>query len=48
MDEIADEMTQRGVGVTVKDRHLMLSYSSAFAEDDFKYNPYGIAYFNVN
>jgi hypothetical protein len=48
MDEIADEMAQRGAGVTTKDRQLILSYSSAYAEDDFKYNPYGIAYSNVN
>jgi hypothetical protein len=44
MDEIADEMAKRGIDATLADRRLSLSQDSAYAEDDFKFNPYGIVH----
>jgi hypothetical protein len=44
MDEVADEMARRGIDPTIKDRKLRLSRASAYAEDDFKYDPYGIVH----
>lgn len=42
MDEIADEMAERGVDATLKARKLGLPSASSYASDSFKYNPYGI------
>ncbi len=42
MDEIADEIAERGLDATLQDRKLELSRQTAYAEDDFKFNPYGI------
>ena len=42
MDEIADAMAERGIDATLRDRNLKLSRDSDYAEDDFKFNPYGI------
>jgi hypothetical protein len=42
MDEIADAMAERGIDVTLRDRKLALSRESQYADDDFKFNPYGI------
>jgi hypothetical protein len=42
MDEIADAMAEHGVGVTLRERKLALSRESQYADDDFKFNPYGI------
>jgi hypothetical protein len=42
MDEIADAMAERGIDAVLQDRKLTLSRTSQYAEDDFKFNPYGI------
>lgn len=42
MDAVADEIAQRGLEPTLKDRGASLSFASAYEEDGFKFNPYGI------
>ncbi len=42
IDEIADAMAARGIDATLRDRKLSLSRDTDYAEDDFKFNPYGI------
>jgi hypothetical protein len=42
MDEIAAAMAERGIDATLRDRKLSLSRETDYAEDDFKFNPYGI------
>ncbi|AYG70195.1 MULTISPECIES: hypothetical protein [unclassified Rhizobium] len=42
IDEIADEMTQKGVGAAVTDRHATLSDDSRYEEDEYKFNPFGV------
>ena len=44
MDEIADAMAEYGIEATLADRKLSLSRISQYAEDDFKFNPYGIVH----
>jgi len=44
MDEIADAMAEDGVDAVLRARKLALSQRSHFAEDDFKFNPYGIVH----
>ncbi|HEX9211224.1 MAG TPA: hypothetical protein VF901_12005 [Bradyrhizobium sp.] len=44
IDEIADTMAERGIDATLRDRKLNLSRVSSYAEDDFKFNPYGIVH----
>ncbi|MGY8634839.1 hypothetical protein RAD15_20405 [Bradyrhizobium sp. 14AA] len=42
MEEIANAMVERGIDATLRDRKLSLSREQDYAEDDFKFNPYGI------
>ncbi|WP_249125639.1 hypothetical protein [Bradyrhizobium manausense] len=42
MDEIADAMAEGGIEATLSERKLSLSRETNYAEDDFKFNPYGI------
>ena len=42
MEEIANAMAERGIDATLRDRKLTLSREQDYAEDDFKFNPYGI------
>lgn len=42
MDEIADAMAEYGVDAILRARKLALSRESHYAEDNFKFNPYGI------
>lgn len=42
MEEIADAMAERGIEATLQDRKLTLSRDQHYAEDDFKFNPYGV------
>jgi hypothetical protein len=42
MDEIANEMGERGVEATLQARKLTVSYESSYRQDDFKFHPYGI------
>jgi hypothetical protein len=44
IDEIAGAMSERGIDATLADRRLSLSRQSDYAEDDFKFNPYGIVH----
>ena len=44
MEEIANAMAEHGVDETLRDRKLELSHESRYAEDDFKFNPYGIVH----
>jgi hypothetical protein len=41
MDAVADDILQRGLKPTLKDRGAALSFASDYEEDDFKFNPYG-------
>ncbi|BBO13928.1 hypothetical protein [Bradyrhizobium sp. TM102] len=42
MEEIANAMAERGIEATLRERKLTLSHEQDYAEDDFKFNPYGI------
>jgi hypothetical protein len=42
MDTVADEIARRGLEPTLKARGASLSFASSYAEDDFKFNPFGI------
>ncbi|MET3154555.1 hypothetical protein ABIE85_000130 [Bradyrhizobium diazoefficiens] len=42
MEEIANAMAARGIDPTLRDRKLTLSREQDYADDDFKFNPYGI------
>ncbi|AHY52079.1 hypothetical protein [Bradyrhizobium japonicum] len=50
MEELANAMAERGIEATLRDRKLTLSLSLSlslsreqdYAEDDFKFNPYGV------
>jgi hypothetical protein len=44
MDEVADELTKRGLDAVLRDRKAELSFASPYAPDDFKFNPYGIVH----
>jgi len=44
MDTVADDLGKRGVDAVLRDRKARLSFASGYAEDDFKFNPYGIVY----
>jgi hypothetical protein len=41
MEEVADDLTKRGVDAVLKEREAALTYATAYAGDDFKFNPYG-------
>lgn len=41
MDAVADDIAQRGLKPTLKDRRATLSFESDYEEDEFKFNPYG-------
>ena len=47
IDNAADEMAQHGIEPTLGKRKLSVSYESSYAEDDFKFNPYGIVHINA-
>ncbi|MBR0824231.1 hypothetical protein JQ596_01690 [Bradyrhizobium manausense] len=42
MEEIANAMAEHGIDATLRDRKLTLSREQDYAENDFKFNPYGI------
>ncbi|OWV91888.1 hypothetical protein ATY75_01545 [Rhizobium sp. N122] len=42
MDAVADEIAERGLEPTLKDRRASLSFNSTYEMDEFKFNPYGI------
>jgi hypothetical protein len=42
MDEVADDMARRGIDAALEARKLTVSHASRYAEDDFKFNPFGI------
>ena len=42
MDEIANAMAEHGIDAALRDRNLSLSRKQDYAENDFKFNPYGI------
>jgi hypothetical protein len=44
IDAIADDITLLGLEAVLRDRNARLSFESAYAEDDFKFNPYGIVH----
>lgn len=41
MDAVADEIARRGLEPTLAARGASLSFDTDYAEDDFKFNPYG-------
>ncbi|RAX37521.1 hypothetical protein DQ393_32535 [Rhizobium tropici] len=42
IDEIADEMTKRGVGAAITDRYAALSDGLRYEEDEYKFNLFGV------
>ncbi|MBY5804571.1 hypothetical protein ELI49_26355 (plasmid) [Rhizobium ruizarguesonis] len=42
MDAVADEIAQRGLEPTLRDRRASLSFDSTYEPDEFKFNPYGV------
>jgi len=42
MEELANAMAERGIEATLRDHKLTLTQEQDYAEDDFKFNPYGI------
>ena len=42
MDAVADELARNGIEAALKSRRAKLSFEQDYAEDDFKFNPYGI------
>ncbi|RXT29899.1 hypothetical protein B5P46_02235 [Rhizobium leguminosarum] len=42
MDAVADEIAQRGLEPTLKERRASLSFDSTYEVDEFKFNPYGV------
>ena len=44
MDAVADDLARNGVDAVLRDRKARLLFASRYAEDDFKFNPYGIVY----
>ena len=43
IDEIADQMTRDGVEATLKGRLTELSDDTRYEEDEYKFNPFGVA-----
>lgn len=43
IDDIADQMTRDGVEAAVKDRRADLSDDTRYEEDEYKFNPFGVA-----
>ncbi|CAN7577820.1 hypothetical protein LJR251_004111 [Rhizobium rhizogenes] len=43
IDDIADEMTREGVETALADRHAALSDDTRYGEDEYKFNPFGVA-----
>ncbi|WP_332305099.1 hypothetical protein [Rhizobium sp. GR12] len=43
IDDIADQMTREGVETALKDRHADLSDDTRYEEDQYKFNPFGVA-----
>ena len=44
IDAVADDIALLGLDAVLRDRKARLSFASTYAEDDFKYNPYGIVH----
>ncbi|MGO7609275.1 hypothetical protein ACC695_38310, partial [Rhizobium ruizarguesonis] len=42
MDAVADEIAQRGLEPTLRDRRASLYFDSTYEQDEFKFNPYGV------
>ena len=43
-DAVADELARRELDDVLRDRKARLSHTSTYAEDDFKFNPFGIVH----
>ncbi|KJF72677.1 hypothetical protein [Agrobacterium arsenijevicii] len=43
IDDIADQMTREGVETALKARHAELSDDTRYEEDEYKFNPFGVA-----
>lgn len=43
IDDIADQMTRDGVENVLADRHAALADDSRYEEDEYKFNPFGVA-----
>ncbi|HTO66502.1 MAG TPA: hypothetical protein VMM15_35230 [Bradyrhizobium sp.] len=41
IDAVADDIALLGLDAVLRDRKARLSFASSYAEDDFKFNPYG-------
>lgn len=42
MDAVADDILRRGLEPILEDRGATLSFTTAYEQDDFKFNPYGV------
>lgn len=43
IDDVADEMTREGVEKALADRHAALADDTRYEEDEYKFNPFGVA-----
>lgn len=43
IDDIADQMTRKGVETALKARHADLADDTRYEEDEYKFNPFGVA-----
>jgi hypothetical protein len=44
IDAVADDIAELGLDAVLRKRNARLSFASTYAEDDFKFNPYGIVH----
>jgi hypothetical protein len=44
IDAVADDIAETGLDAVLRTRNARLSFASTYAEDDFKFNPYGIVH----
>ena len=44
IDAVADDVAELGLEAVVRARNARFSYASTYAEEDFKFNPYGIVH----
>ncbi|OBZ95680.1 hypothetical protein ADU59_09930 [Pararhizobium polonicum] len=47
MDDLADEMTRKGVEAALVARHAALSDDTRYEEDEYKFNPFGVVNIQV-
>lgn len=43
MDDVAEQMAREGVEATLKGRRASLADDTRYEEDEYKFNPFGVA-----